>query len=98
MSVRDPRDVIVEPVISEKSYALIDENVYTFIVHPRANKVEIRHAVESIFGVHVLKVNTLTRKGKRRRNRRTGDWNQLPDQKRAIVRVAEGDRIELFEI
>lgn len=98
MSGRDPRDVIVAPVISEKSYALMDENVYTFLVHSRANKVEIRSAVETLFGVHVLNVNTLQRKGKRRRNRRTGDWNKRPDQKRAVVTLAEGDRIDLFEL
>lgn len=98
MSERDPRDVIVRPVISEKSYSLIDENVYTFVVHPEANKVEIRHAVEAIFGVEVISVNTLNRKGKRKRNRRTGHWNRLPDQKRAVVRIAEGDRIDLFEV
>lgn len=93
----DPREVIVRPVISEKSYSLMDENVYTFIVRPDANKVEIRQAVESIFKVKVLNVNTLNRKGKRRRNRRTGLWSKKSDEKRAIVRVAEGDRIDLFE-
>jgi large subunit ribosomal protein L23 len=97
MSGREPRDVIVRPVISEKSYGLIDENVYTFVVHPDANKIEIRHAVEAIFGVRVLNVNTINRKGKRKRNRRTGHWNTQSDQKRAIVKVAEGDRIDLFE-
>lgn len=90
--------MIVRPVISEKSYTLMDENTYTFVVHPRANKIEIRQAVESIFGVRVLNVNTLNRKGKRRRNRRTGIWNTQSDEKRAIVKVAEGDRIDLFEV
>jgi len=94
---RDHRDVIRKPVISEKSYGLIDENVYTFVVDPDANKIEIRQAVESIFGVRVLNVNTINRKGKRKRNRRSGHWNKQPDEKRAIVKVAEGDRIELFE-
>lgn len=97
MTTRNPRDVIVRPVISEKSYGLMDENVYTFVVHPEANKVEIRHAVEQIFGVRVVNVNTLKRRGKRKRNRRTGHWNQLPDQRRAVVKVAEDDRIDLFE-
>lgn len=98
MSAREARDVIIRPVISEKSYALMDQNTYTFVVHPDANKIEIRHAVESIFGVRVKNVNTLTRHGKRRRNRRTGMWSKLADERRAIVKVAEGDRIDLFEV
>ena len=69
---RDPRDIIIRPVVSEKSYAALDANVYTFVVAPDANKIEIRNAVEEIFGVRVAKVNTLNRKGKRKRNRRTG--------------------------
>jgi large subunit ribosomal protein L23 len=95
--VKDPRDVIIRPVISEKSYALLDKNVYTFVVAPQANKVEIRQAVESIFGVRVTNVNTLNRKGKRKRNRRTGTFGMRPSTKRAVVSLAEGDRIELFE-
>ena len=98
MTLREPRDVILKPVISEKSYALMDENVYTFVVHPDANKIEIRKAVEQIFGVTVKNVNTLTRHGKRRRNRRTGGWSKLSDERRALVKVAEGDRIDLFEV
>ena len=69
-SMRDPRDVILKPVVSEKSYALLDAGVYTFIVASAANKIEIRQAVESLFNVEVVKVNTLNRKGKRKRNRR----------------------------
>jgi large subunit ribosomal protein L23 len=95
--VRDPRDVIIKPVISEKSYALLDKNVYTFVVAEQANKIEIRQAVESIFGVRVTNVNTLNRKGKRKRNRRTGTFGTRPSSKRAVVSLAEGDRIELFE-
>ena len=95
--MKDPRDVIIEPVVSEKSYALLDQNVYTFKVHPDASKPEIRDAVEAIFGVKVLKVNTLNRKGKRKRNRRTGTFGTRPDTKRAIVTLAEGDSIDLFE-
>ena len=68
--MRDPRDVVIEPVVSEKSYALLEEGVYTFIVHPSASKPEIRDAVETIFDVTVMKVNTQNRKGKRMRNRR----------------------------
>jgi large subunit ribosomal protein L23 len=94
---RDPRDIILRPVISEKSYALLDENVYTFVVASDANKIEIRHAVESIFGVRVLNVNTLNRKGKRKKNRKNGKWGKRSDQKRAIVALAEGDRIEIFQ-
>jgi large subunit ribosomal protein L23 len=93
----DPRDVILRPVVSEKSYALLDQGVYTFIVHPDANKIEIRRAVEQIFDVTVVKVNTLNRKGKRKRQRRRPTFGKRPDTKRAIVTLAEGDRIPLFE-
>lgn len=95
--MKNPRDVIIRPVVSEKSYALLDSNVYTFVVHPDASKPEIHDAIESIFGVKVLKVNTLNRDGKRKRNRKTGTWGSRPDQKRAFVTLADGDRIELFE-
>ena len=95
--MKDPRDVIIKPVVSEKSYALLDSNVYTFVVHPEASKPEIHDAVESIFGVRVLKVNTLNRNGKRKRNRRTGTFGSRPDTKRAFVTLADGDRIDLFE-
>ena len=96
--MKDHRDVIIRPVVSEKSYGLQDRNVYTFVVAPTASKPEIRQAVESIFDVSVLRVNTLNRKGKRRRNRRTGSWGQRSGQKRALVTLAEGDSIELFEV
>ena len=95
--MRDHRDVIVRPVVSEKSYTLLDDNVYTFVVAPNASKPEIREAVESLFDVTVLKVNTLVRKGKRKRNRRNLTWGKRPDEKRAIVTLAEGDAIDLFE-
>jgi large subunit ribosomal protein L23 len=93
----DHRDVILRPVVSEKSYSLLDDNAYTFIVHPDANKVEIRQAVESIFGVRVAKVNTMNRIGKRRRNRRSFTYGKRPDTKRAVVTLVQGDRIDLFE-
>jgi large subunit ribosomal protein L23 len=95
--VKDPRDVIVAPVVSEKSYALMEDGVYTFKVHPSASKPEIRDAVQSIFGVRVAKVNTLNRPGKRKRNRRTFTWGKRPDTKRAIVTLAAGDSIDLFQ-
>jgi large subunit ribosomal protein L23 len=95
--VKDHRDVILAPVVSEKSYGLLDANAYTFKVHPDANKIEIRQAVESIFDVHVLKVTTLNRKGKRKRSRRTMIQGKRPDTKRAVVTLAAGDRIDLFE-
>jgi large subunit ribosomal protein L23 len=95
--VKDPRDIIIAPVVSEKSYALLDTGVYTFKVDPRATKPEIHDAVESIFGVKVVKVNTLNRQGKSKRNRRTGTTGKRPDTKRAIVTLAAGERIELFE-
>ena len=93
---RDPRDIIVRPVVSEKSYASFDANVYTFIVAPDANKIEIRKAVEEIFNVRVTNVNTINRKGKRKRNRRTGGYGTRPGSKRAIVTLSEGDAIEIF--
>jgi large subunit ribosomal protein L23 len=96
MSGRSPRDVIIRPVVSEKSYAAYDENVYTFVVAPDANKIEIRQAIEAIFGVRVVNVNTLNRQGKRKRNRRTGNWGQRAGQKRAVVSLALGDRIDIF--
>jgi large subunit ribosomal protein L23 len=93
----DARSVILKPVVSEKSYALLDDGVYTFVVHPDANKTQIRQAVEEIFNVRVANVNTLNRKGKRKRNRRSFTFGTRPDTKRAIVTLAGGDRIELFE-
>jgi large subunit ribosomal protein L23 len=93
--VRDHRDVILRPVISEKSYEMLDENKYTFIVDPRANKTHIKQAVEKIFGVKVLSVNTMNRQGKRKR--RGLIIGKRPDTKRAIVTVAPGDKIELFD-
>ena len=95
--IPDPRDVILFPVISEKSYGLVEEGTYTFIVRPDANKIQIRQAVESIFNVSVVKVNTLNRKGKRKRHRRKPIFGKRPDTKRAIVTLAEGQRIPLFE-
>ena len=93
----DPRDVIIRPVVSEKSYSLLDQGVYTFVVQPDANKAEIRHAVESIFGVNVVKVNTLNRPGKRKRNRRQQTFGKRADTKRAIVTLASGQSIPIFE-
>ena len=91
---KDHRDVLVAPVVSEKSYGLLDQNKYTFVVHPDANKTEIKIAVEEVFGVKVTAVNTVNRRGKRRRTR-TG-WGKRPDTKRAVVSVAEGQRIDIF--
>jgi large subunit ribosomal protein L23 len=96
MSARNPRDIVIRPVVSEKSYASYDDNVYTFVVASDANKIEIKRAIETIFGVKVTRVNSLNRRGKRKRNRRTGDWGQRASQKRAVVSLAEGDRIEIF--
>jgi large subunit ribosomal protein L23 len=93
----DARSVIIRPVVSEKSYDLIEGNVYTFVVHPDANKTQIRQAIEQIFGVRVVKVNTLNRKGKRTRSRRTGTFTTRPSTKRAIVTVHGDDTIDLFE-
>jgi large subunit ribosomal protein L23 len=96
--MNDPHDVIIEPVVSEKSYAAIEENIYTFVVAKDASKPEIRNAVERIFGVKVAKVNTLNRQGKRQRNRRSYTYGRRPDTKRAIVTLAAGEKkIDLFE-
>lgn len=95
--MKDPRDVILRPVVSEKSYGLLDTGVYTFVVHPSASKPEIRDAVEAIWpGVKVASVNTLNRKGKSRRTRRSPRVTKLPDTKRAIVTLASGE-IEIFQ-
>ena len=95
--MKDPRDVIIAPIVSEKSYGLIEENVYTFKVHPDATKPEIKDAIRSIFDVDVVRVNTINRKGKRKRNRRDFTWGKRPDHKRALVTLAAGDSIDLFE-
>ncbi|MGL5407004.1 MAG: 50S ribosomal protein L23 [Propionibacteriaceae bacterium] len=94
LKIRDHRDILLAPVVSEKSYSLIDENKYTFLVAPNANKTEIKIAVEKIYGVKVASVNTINRLGKKRRTR--AGWGKRPDTKRAIVTLAEGDRIDIF--
>ncbi|MDQ3325648.1 MAG: 50S ribosomal protein L23 [Actinomycetota bacterium] len=91
---KSPRDVLVAPVVSEKSYGLLDQNKYTFLVRPDANKTEIKIAVEQVFDVRVTAVNTVNRQGKRKRTR--VGWGKRPDTKRAIVSVAEGQRIDIF--
>jgi large subunit ribosomal protein L23 len=95
--MKNPRDVILEPVVSEKSYQLIETGVYTFKVHPTASKPEIADAVRAIFDVNVVKVNTLNRAGKRVRDRKTGKYGSKPDTKRALVTLAAGESIPLFE-
>jgi large subunit ribosomal protein L23 len=92
--IYNPRDILLRPVVSEKSYGLLDENKYTFVVAPHANKTQIRQAVEEVFRVKVTGVNTLNRQGKRRRTR--SGYGKRPDIKRAIVTLAEGDRIDIF--
>ena len=94
MRIPDPRDILIAPVISEKSYGLLDENKYTFIVAPHANKTAIKIAVEQVFGVKVVAVNTNNREGKRLRTR-TG-FGRRASTKRAIVSVAPGERIDIF--
>ncbi len=94
-TIADPRDIIVAPVVSEKSYGLMEQNVYTFLVHPNANKTQIKIAVQEIFGVEVASVNTLNREGKRKRSR-TG-YGKRKDTKRAYVTLAAGsDPIDIF--
>jgi large subunit ribosomal protein L23 len=93
---KDPRDVLLAPVVSEKTYSLLDENKYTFLVDPRANKTEIKIAVEKVFGVKVKRggVNIINRQGKRKRTR--FGYGKRNDTKRAIVTVVPGDRIDIF--
>ena len=90
---KDPRDILLSPVVSEKSYALLDQGKYTFLVDPRANKSEIKKAVETIFGVKVASVHTLNRQGKARRTR--FGVGRRKDTKRAIVTLREGT-IDIF--
>ena len=92
--IPDHRDILLSPVISEKSYSLLDQNWYTFLVHPDANKTQIKIAIQQIFNVRVLTVNTANREGKRKRTR-TG-FGQRKATKRAMVKLADGDRIEAF--
>lgn len=94
MKIADPRDILLAPVVSEKSYGLLDENKYTFLVRTDANKTQIKIAVEQVFGVTVTGVNTINRQGKRRRTR--FGFGQRPNTKRAVVSVAEGQRIDIF--
>jgi large subunit ribosomal protein L23 len=94
-NIADPRDIILAPVISEKSYGLLDNNVYTFVVRPDSNKTQIKIAVEKIFSVKVASVNTANRQGKRKRTR-TG-FGKRKNTKRAIVTLAPGSKpIDLF--
>ena len=92
--MKDYRDVLISPVVSEKSYSLLDQNKYTFVVAPDANKTEIKIAVEKVFNVKVVSVNTLNREGKSLRTR--FGVGKRKDTKRAIVQVAAGDRIDIF--
>ena len=90
---KNPRDILISPVVSEKSYGLLDEGKYTFIVDPRANKTEIKIAVEQVFKVKVASVNTINRKGKVRRTK--AGLGKRKDTKRAIVTLREGT-IDIF--
>ncbi len=93
--MKSPRDIVIRPIVSEKSYSGLDRNAYTFLVAPKANKTEIKEAIQQIWNVRVLAVNTMTRKGKVKRTRLS--TGRRPDQKRAVVTLAAGDTIEIFE-
>ncbi|NLU81726.1 50S ribosomal protein L23 [Rhodococcus sp. HNM0569] len=94
-TIADPRDILIAPVISEKSYGLIEEGTYTFLVHPDSNKTQIKIAVEKIFGVTVTSVNTANRQGKRKRTR--FGYGKRKDTKRALVTLsADSKPIEIF--
>ncbi len=95
--MKDASSVLLHPVVSEKSYALMEKGAYVFVVAPDATSSDVRRAVEQSFQVRVTKVNTLNRKGKVRRNRRTNTVGQRTSTKRAMVTLAPGDRIDLFE-
>jgi large subunit ribosomal protein L23 len=95
IAIADPRDILLAPVISEKSYGLLEDHKYTFVVRPDANKTQIKIAVEKVFGVKVVSVNTLNRQGKRKRTR--AGFGKRKDTKRAIVTLsAESKPIEIF--
>ncbi|MDR1088215.1 MAG: 50S ribosomal protein L23 [Coriobacteriales bacterium] len=94
--MKDPRQVIIRPIISERAYDLINDNRYTFEVAKKANKIEIRDAVESIFDVHVLGVNTMSVKGKPRRVRYAKGYTR--SWKKAIVTLVAGETIEAFGV
>ena len=95
--MKNPRDIIFEPVVSEKSYDLVAQNnTYSFIVDPRSNKTEIRQAIEEIFEVRVVGVSTMNRQGKRKRTGAT--IGRRKNTKRALVTLADGDSIEVFEV
>jgi large subunit ribosomal protein L23 len=94
-TIADPRDILLAPVISEKSYGLIEEGTYTFLVHPDSNKTQIKIAVEKVFGVKVTSVNTANRQGKRKRTR--FGYGKRKDTKRALVTLsADSKPIEIF--
>jgi large subunit ribosomal protein L23 len=95
--MRDAMSILIRPVVSEKTYGLMDNHTYVFVVDPRATKIDVRNAVEQAFNVKVVNVNTLNRKGKSTRNRRTGVTGMRPGTKRAIVTLKQGDSINLFE-
>ena len=95
--MRDAMSVLIRPVVSEKTTGLMEYRTYVFVIDPKATKVDVRNAVEQAFNVKVTNVNTLNRKGKSTRNRRTGVVGSRPGTKRAIVTLAEGDTINLFE-
>ena len=93
--MKSPRDVVIRPIVSEKSYSALEGNAYTFLVSPDANKTEIKEAIQQIWNVRVTNVNTIVRKGKVKRTRMS--TGKRPDEKRAVVRLAQGDSIEIFE-
>lgn len=94
-TIVDPRDILLGPVISEKSYGLLETGTYTFRVHPDANKTQIKIAVEQIFHVKVTRVNTANRQGKRKRTR--FGYGKRKDTKRALVTLSPDSKpIEIF--
>ena len=93
--MKSPRDIVIRPVVSEKSYGALERNSYTFLVEPQANKTEIKEAIQQIWNVRVTNVNTIVRKGKVKRTRLS--TGKRPDQKRAVVTLIPGDTIEIFE-
>src|SRR6266542_278754 len=93
--MKSPRDIVIRPIVSEKSYAGLERNTYTFLVNPHANKTKIKETIQQIWNVRVINVNTMNRVGKIKRTRLS--TGKRPDQKRAVVTLAKGDTIEIFE-
>ena len=93
--MKDPRDIIISPIVSEKSYAAVQNKQYSFYIDPRVNKGEVKKAIEKIFNVSVLSVNTINLKPKPKRLGKTSGYS--PKRKKAIITLSKKDKIDFFE-